>query len=72
MSNPMNRPPVVELENKAGCRYMLVSVISKRARQIQSSNKSVQKKPVAQAVEELYDGNLKIKFPTEYYQNSEK
>lgn len=72
MNNPMNRPPVVELENKAGCRYMLVSVVSKRARQIQSSNKSTQKKPVAQAVEELYKGDLKINFPAEYYQNSEK
>ena len=71
MNYQMNQPPVVELENKAGCRYMLVSVVAKRARQIQNSGCST-KKPVAQAVEELEEGNLVIKYPPEYYQTSEE
>ena len=34
MSHQMNHPPVVELENIAGCRYMLVTAVAKRARQL--------------------------------------
>ena len=30
----MNRPPINDLEKKAGCRYLLVSAVSKRARQL--------------------------------------
>ena len=37
MSHQMNDPPVVELENIAGCRYMLVTAVAKRARQRQVS-----------------------------------
>ena len=32
----MNRPPINDLEKKAGCRYLLVSAVSKRARQLLS------------------------------------
>lgn len=32
----MNRPPINDLEQKAGCRYLLVSAVSKRARQLLS------------------------------------
>lgn len=72
MKNQMNHPPVVELENKAGCRYMLVSVVSKRARQIQDIDKNTPQKPVAIAVNELDRGELNITYPSEYYQTSEK
>lgn len=46
MSHQMNHPPVVELENIAGCRYMLVTAVAKRARQLlvskeESSDKSL-------------------------------
>ena len=30
----MNKPAVNELQQKVGCRYMLVTTISKRARQL--------------------------------------
>ncbi len=72
MNHQMNHPPVVELENKAGCRYMLVSVVSKRARQIQDADKNTPQKPVAIAVEELDEGELNITYPPEYFQTSEK
>ena len=70
MSHQMNHPPVVELENIAGCRYMLVT---KRARQLLvSKEESSDKKPVAKAVDELYNGELCVRYPAEYYQTSEK
>ncbi|MBQ9949695.1 MAG: DNA-directed RNA polymerase subunit omega [Clostridia bacterium] len=30
----LNNPPINELEQKAGCRYLLVSAVAKRAREI--------------------------------------
>ena len=69
MSHQMNHPPVVELENIAGCRYML----AKRARQLLvSKEESSDKRPVAKAVDELYNGELCVRYPAEYYQTSEK
>ncbi len=79
MFHQMNHPPVVELERLAGCRYMLVTAAAKRARQIlaeQTANAKrgilgVESKPVAQAVEELYNGKLEIDYPDEYYMTKE-
>ena len=72
MSHQMNHPPVVELEKKAGCRYMLVTVVAKRARQILAADKNNPVKPVAQAVQELEDGDLRIDYPPEDFANSDK
>lgn len=72
MSRQMNHPPVVELETKAGCRYMLVTTVAKRARQILSKKEPSDIKPVAQAIDELYNDELNIKYPGEYFQSSEK
>lgn len=72
MNHQMNHPPVVELENKAGCRYMLVTAVARRARQIIAKKQQSDRKPVTQAVEELYNDELEIKYPNEYYQTSEK
>ena len=66
MSHQMNHPPVVERENKAGCRYMLVTVVAKRARQIIDRQSTgdldvpVISKPLSKAVDELYKGEIKI------------
>lgn len=68
----MNHPPVVELEKKAGCRYMLVSVVAKRARQILSIDRNNPRKPVEQAVEELENGELIVEYPSEYHAHSAK
>ena len=71
MDRQMNHPPVVELEKKVGCRYVLVTTIAKRARQILVSKPSPDIKPVAQAVDELNEDKLDIKYPSEYYQTTE-
>ena len=72
MSHQMNHPPVFELEKKAGCRYMLVTAVAKRARQIMLLKEVSDVKPVARAIEELYNDELEIKYPNEYFQSSEK
>lgn len=68
----MNQPPVNEIEVKAGCRYMLVTSVAKRARQIMLSGEDIgNEKPVSLAVEELNEDKLTIKFPDEYKKTSE-
>lgn len=63
----MNKPPVNELQDKVGCRYMLVTVVSKRARQLTNEPDVIgDRKPVSVAVEELYDDKLNVKYPEEY------
>lgn len=55
----MNRPPVNELVEKAGSRYMLVTAVAVRARQLQDQPEKLgNNKPVSMAVEELYEGKL--------------
>lgn len=72
MNRQMNHPPVFELEKKAGCRYMLVTAVARRARQIIAGKETHELKPVAQAIDELYHDELEVKFPGEYFQSSEK
>ena len=63
----MNKPPVNELQAKVGCRYMLVTVVAKRARQLMGNEEQLQnRKPVSYAVDELYHDRLSIKFPEDY------
>ena len=57
----INYPPVKELEKKAGCRYMLVTGVAKRARQLLTDPETLgNRKPVSAAVEELYEGKLTL------------
>ena len=63
----MNRPPVNELQEIVGCRYMLVTTVAKRARQLMDDPEKLgENKPVAMAIDELCDGSLKLGFPEEY------
>lgn len=63
----MNKPPLNEMQDKIGCRYMLVTVVAKRARQLMDDPEKLEdRKPVSVAVEELYKGKLKVHFPEEY------
>ena len=63
----MNKPPLNELQYKVGCRYMLVTVVAKRARQLMGNEERLQnRKPVSYAVDELYHDRLSIKFPEDY------
>ena len=57
----MNKPAINELLDKTGCRYMLVTTISSRARQLQSNpDHTGSTKPVSQAVEDLHKGVITI------------
>lgn len=63
----MNKPPLNELQSKVGCRYMLVTVVAKRARQLVGNEERLQnRKPVSYAVDELYHNDLSIKYPEDY------
>lgn len=63
----MMNQPLNELVNKAGCRYMLVTAVAQRARQLQANpDKLGERKPVTVAVEELYHDELNLDYPREY------
>ena len=58
----MNRPPINDLEQKAGCRYLLVSAVSKRARQLLSQpDKPSDDVALSIAVDEMDSEQLTIK-----------
>ena len=62
--------PLNELIDKAGCRYMLVTAVAQRARQLQSDpDKLDGRKPVSVAVDELYTKKLHMEYPKEFYQD---
>ena len=61
--------PLNDLIEKAGCRYMLVTAVAQRARQLQMEpDKLGERNPVSVAVDELYHDELTIEYPKEYYQ----
>jgi len=63
----MNHPPLNELIDKVGCRYMLVTTVAKRARQLlDEPEKLGDDKPVSHAVQELHDNKLDLEFPRDY------
>ena len=62
----MNRPALNELVQKAGCRYLLVTAVAKRARQLQEHPERLNgRKPVSTAVEELYNDEIIVTAPDE-------
>lgn len=61
--------PLNELIAKTGCRYMLVTSVAQRARQLQADPEKLgDRKPVSVAVDELLHDKLTLEFPKEYYQ----
>ena len=57
----MNYPPLTDLQNKVGCRYMLVTAVAKRARQLmEDPEKLDDRKPVSTAVDELFNDKLDV------------
>ncbi|MGI5984248.1 MAG: DNA-directed RNA polymerase subunit omega [Clostridiales bacterium] len=56
-------PPLSDLVEKVGSRYLLVNLISRRAREIsndaEQNGTSVDKKPVSTAIDEIYTGKIK-------------
>ena len=62
----MNYPSLNELVEKAGCRYLLVTAVANRARQLQDHPEKLgSNKPVSMAVDELYHGKLVLNAPKE-------
>lgn len=62
----MNYPPLTELRDKVGCRYMLVTTVAKRARQLMENPEKLEdRKPVSCAVDELFNDKLEIIVPEE-------
>ena len=57
----MNYPPLTDLQTKVGCRYMLVTAVAKRARQLmEDPEKLDDRKPVSTAVDELFNDKLEV------------
>jgi len=57
-------PPMSDLVNKVGSRYLLVNLVAKRARKIASeadaAGEPLTKKPVSSAIDEVFTGKLTI------------
>ncbi len=55
-------PPVADLVDKVGNRYVLVNLVAKRARELAAETDSLGdttgKKPVTMAIDEVYSGKL--------------
>lgn len=63
----INNPPVNDLQAKVGTRYMLVTVVAKRARQLVTQPERIgNEKPVSIAVNELFNDKLALNYPEEY------
>lgn len=57
----MNHPPINELEKMLGCRYLVVTAVAKRARQLVSNNEELGEfKPVAVAVDDIYKKRVEV------------
>ena len=58
-------PPMGSLVEKVGSRYLLVNLVARRAREIsakaEEEGEIIAKKPVSEAIDEVYSGKLKIK-----------
>ena len=58
-------PPMSDLVDKVGSRYLLVNLVSRRAREISQKAEDVgeplDRKAISIAVDEVYTGKLKVK-----------
>lgn len=58
-------PPMSELVDKVGSRYLLVNLVARRARDIsqkaEEEGEPLDRKPISMAIDEVYTGKLKIK-----------
>lgn len=63
-------PPVPQMLKSVSCRYLLVNVIARRARQVSIEAEEfklpLDKKPVSQAIDEIAEGLLTAKMKDEY------
>lgn len=58
-------PPMAELVDKVGSRYLLVNLVARRAREISQNAEEegdvLDRKPISTAIEEVYTGKLTIR-----------
>lgn len=58
-------PPMAELVDKVGSRYLLVNLVARRARELsqkaEEQGEPLERKPISMAVDEVYTGKLKLK-----------
>ena len=58
-------PPMGDLMDKVGSRYMLVNAVARRAREIadeaEANNEIIDEKTVSMAIDEIYTGKLIVK-----------
>ena len=58
-------PPMADLVNKIGSGFLLVNLVSRRARDIsqkaEEEGEPLDRKPISMAIDEVYTGKLKIK-----------
>ncbi len=58
-------PPMADLVDKIGSRYLLVNLVARRARDISSKAEQdcdvLERKPVSTAIDEVYTGKLSIR-----------
>jgi DNA-directed RNA polymerase subunit omega len=59
-------PPMADLVEKVGSRYLLVNLVARRARQIsnvaEENSDILTKKPVSSAIDEIFAGKLSVKI----------
>jgi DNA-directed RNA polymerase subunit omega len=57
-------PPLSDLVERVGSRYLLVNLISRRAREISSDSEEsgipLDRKPVSSAIDEVYTGKIRV------------
>ena len=55
-------PPLADLVDKVGSRYLLVNLVARRARDIatwqEENGEPIEEKPVSDAIKEVYDGKI--------------
>ncbi len=58
-------PPMGDLVEKVGSRYLLVNLVARRAREIASEAEEegeiLEKKPVSTAIDEVFSGKLTVR-----------
>ena len=69
-------PPVADLDNKIGSRYLLVNLVAKRARKIaaeaENEGEPLTKKPVSSAIDEVYTGKLSVNNEVPLHRDEEE
>lgn len=57
-------PPMADLVDRVGSRYLLVNLVARRARELSALSEdgeiALDKKPVSHAIDEVYSGKVKV------------